>query len=200
MGKSFRSDARRIAKSITNCPLQLTPTKDVTHSTGEPSFLCNSMSTTALPEALEGGVKQESDRFYCPYPGCKRSFAELWRLKVHYRAPPDIRGSGKERGHGTELTHCPKCGKALKPGKHHVGCSAGKTAPRQASKRSRVVSREHDVECWGGSAKREADLQGISRNCGCYIVAIGDIKGMPLLLLLRSPSMATWTYSWKARA
>jgi hypothetical protein len=105
------------------------------------------------------------------------------------RAPPDIRGSGRERGHGkqlrlwssrpdvaicmlasphpvtappcarykrlplppinllctlhcagTELTHCPKCGKALKPGKHHVGCSAGKSAPRQASKRSRMVS------------------------------------------------------------
>jgi hypothetical protein len=82
-----------------------------------------------------------SERYFCPFPGCKRSFAELWRLKVHYRcacrqihrvsthlkflrgptdtsessinchlrrAPPDIRGSGKERGHGTELTHCPK--------------------------------------------------------------------------------------------
>jgi hypothetical protein len=30
------------------------------------------------------------------YHGCNRSFAELWRLKVHYRAPPDVRGSGKE--------------------------------------------------------------------------------------------------------
>lgn len=80
-------------------------------------------------------------RWYCPFPGCKRSFAELWRLKVHYRAPPDVRGSGRERGHGTELTHCPKCGKGLKPGKHHVGCAAGRTAPRQASKRSRSVSR-----------------------------------------------------------
>lgn len=78
-------------------------------------------------------------RWFCPYPGCKRSFAELWRLKVHYRAPPDVRGSGRERGHGTELTHCPKCGKGLKPGKHHVGCAAGRTAPRQASKRSRSV-------------------------------------------------------------
>lgn len=75
------------------------------------------------------------DRFYCPYPGCNRSFAELWRLKVHYRAPPDVRGSGKERGHGTELELCPKCGKDLKPGKHHVGCSAGRSAPRQAAKR-----------------------------------------------------------------
>lgn len=55
------------------------------------------------------------------------------------RAPPDIRGSGKERGHGTELTHCPKCGKGLKPGKHHVGCSGGKAGPRQ-TKRSRLVS------------------------------------------------------------
>jgi hypothetical protein len=61
------------------------------------------------------------------HPGCNRSFAELWRLKVHYRAPPDVRGSGKERGHGTELAFCPKCQKDLKPGKHHVGCSAGKS-------------------------------------------------------------------------
>lgn len=72
--------------------------------------------------------------------GCNRSFAELWRLKVHHRAPPDVRGSGKERGHGTELTFCPKCGKDLMPGKHHVGCSAGKSAPRQAAKRQRQVT------------------------------------------------------------
>ena len=72
--------------------------------------------------------------------GCNRSFAELWRLKVHFRAPPDVRGSGKERGHGTELKFCPKCGKELKPGKHHVGCTAGKSAPRQAAKRQRQVS------------------------------------------------------------
>jgi hypothetical protein len=98
-------------------------------------------------------------RWYCPYPGCKRSFAELWRLKVHYRAPPDVRGSGRERGHGTELTHCPKCGKGLKPGKHHVGCAAGRTAPRQATKRSRSVSelgggpsspRDKGTGCWQG--------------------------------------------------
>lgn len=29
--------------------------------------------------------QQVDDRFYCPFPGCRRSFAELWRLKVHYR-------------------------------------------------------------------------------------------------------------------
>lgn len=78
--------------------------------------------------------------------GCNRSFAELWRLKVHYRAPPDVRGSGKERGHGTELKFCPKCGKELKPGKHHVGCSAGKSAPRQAAKRQRQVSSTTESE------------------------------------------------------
>ena len=86
-------------------------------------------------------------QFYCPAPGCSRSFAELWRLKVHFRAPPDVRGSGKERGHGTELKFCPKCGKELKPGKHHVGCAAGKSAPRQAAKRRRhVSSSEEDPE------------------------------------------------------
>ena len=82
---------------------------------------------------------KDEDRFYCPYPGCTRSFAELWRLKVHYRAPPDVRGSGKERGHGTELQFCPKCGKELKPGKHHVGCFAGRAGPRQPVKRAREV-------------------------------------------------------------
>lgn len=98
------------------------------------------MPTTAA-EGDDGGAggPRDPERFYCPFPGCNRSFAELWRLKVHYRAPPDIRGSGKERGHGTELTHCPKCSKALKPGKHHVGCSGSKVAPRQTTKRARPV-------------------------------------------------------------
>lgn len=71
--------------------------------------------------ALQNPTKGE--RFFCPFPGCTRSFAELWRLKVHYRAPQDVRGSGKERGHGQELGHCPRCQKTLVPGKHHVGCS-----------------------------------------------------------------------------
>ena len=47
-------------------------------------------------------------------------------VQVHYRAPPDARGSGKERGHGCELQQCPKCEKELKQGKHHVGCFANK--------------------------------------------------------------------------
>ena len=68
-------------------------------------------------------LERTGERFYCPYQGCARSFAELWRLKVHYRAPPDVRGSGKERGHGQELNQCPRCGKALIPGKHHTGCA-----------------------------------------------------------------------------
>jgi hypothetical protein len=49
---------------------------------------------------------RDPSRFFCPYPGCKRSFAELWRLKVHYRAPPDIRGSGKERGACAAAIRC----------------------------------------------------------------------------------------------
>ncbi|GFR44963.1 hypothetical protein Agub_g6273 [Astrephomene gubernaculifera] len=97
------------------------------------------------PASGKDGAK-DPERFYCPYPGCNRSFAELWRLKVHFRAPPDIRGSGKERGHGTELTHCPKCNKSLKPGKHQftcrcsVGCSGSKTTARQLNKRSRSTN------------------------------------------------------------
>jgi hypothetical protein len=27
----------------------------------------------------------DDNRYFCPFPNCKRSFCELWRLKVHYR-------------------------------------------------------------------------------------------------------------------
>lgn len=75
-----------------------------------------------------------SDRFFCPYPGCQRSFIDLWRLKVHYRADPDVRGSGRERGHGRELPACPKCHVTLERGRHHVNCKAGKATPSQMHK------------------------------------------------------------------
>lgn len=42
-------------------------------------------------------------------------------------------------GHGKELAFCPKCMEALQPGKHHIGCSAGRSAPRQAAKRKLSV-------------------------------------------------------------
>ena len=86
-----------------------------------------------------------SERFFCPHEGCRRSFAELWRLKVHCRAPPDIRGSGRERGHGEELKHCPRCQASLQAGRHHVGCSKGPVAPRQAAKRMQVQELEELV-------------------------------------------------------
>lgn len=31
------------------------------------------------------GQQKDPSRYHCPFPGCKRSFQELWRLKVHYR-------------------------------------------------------------------------------------------------------------------
>jgi len=93
-------------------------------------------------ETAPSAPKKDPDRFYCPYPGCNRSFAELWRLKVHYRAAPDVRGSGKERGHGAELESCPKCGAELKPGRHHVGCAAGKHAAAQQEKRRSLKGRK----------------------------------------------------------
>ena len=92
-------------------------------------------SSKRMPETSSTASKRDPDRFYCPFEGCNRSFAELWRLKVHYRAAPDIRGSGKERGHGAELEACPKCGAELKPGRHHVGCAAGKRVAAQMEKR-----------------------------------------------------------------
>lgn len=104
---------------------------------------------------------KDEDRFYCPYPGCTRSFAELWRLKVHYRAPPDVRGSGKERGHGTELQFCPKCGKELKPGKHHVGCFAGRAGPRQAAKRARDEVRGNSFPFGRGSCMPHITLHSL---------------------------------------
>ena len=113
---------------------------------------------------------KDEDRFYCPYPGCTRSFAELWRLKVHYRAPPDVRGSGKERGHGTELQFCPKCGKELKPGKHHVGCFAGRVGPRQTAKRAR------DEVCFRNNCPRPRFLHAVHkrmcRSLGSVLVAL----------------------------
>lgn len=78
---------------------------------------------------------KDETRFNCPYPGCDRSCAELWRLKVHFRAPPDNKGSGVERGHNAELEYCPRCFTKLEAGKHHVGCRSGLAAPRQALKR-----------------------------------------------------------------
>jgi hypothetical protein len=45
------------------------------------------------------------------------------RLKVHYRAAPDARGSGIERGHGEELPFCPLCNADLKKVRYHK-CTA----------------------------------------------------------------------------
>jgi hypothetical protein len=36
-------------------------------------------------ESSVAAAAAASQRYCCPYPGCKRSFAELWRLKVHFR-------------------------------------------------------------------------------------------------------------------
>ena len=112
----------------------------------------DSACSCVLPKAAtmpKGKVAADDSRFWCPFPGCNRSFGELWRLKVHYRAPPDVRGSGKERGHGTELQFCPKCDAELKPGKHHVGCVAGRSARRSVKrvKQVRLRARRGSHSC-----------------------------------------------------
>lgn len=70
-------------------------------------------------------------QYCCPWPGCRRSFPELWRLRQHFRAPTTSCGSGKGLGHSTELKICPKCGGKFKPGRHHVKC-LGNIAPHLA--------------------------------------------------------------------
>ena len=102
---------------------------------------CSSVSSVLHLRMPSKRTVREGERFKCPYPGCKRSFAELWRLKVHYRAPPDVRGSGKERGHGQELSHCPQCGARLLPGKHHIQCSGAR------AKRAEVRGFPFDAIC-----------------------------------------------------
>lgn len=65
------------------------------------------------------GSKQDSSRYHCPFPNCKRSFCELWRLKVHYRCGVEgVRGLGGVDGcwcfmcrHASASKHtrtCPK--------------------------------------------------------------------------------------------
>ena len=39
--------------------------------------------------SASGKLERNPERFYCPYPNCTRSFAELWRLKVYYRVLQD---------------------------------------------------------------------------------------------------------------
>lgn len=56
----------------------------------------------------------------------------LCRLKVHYRAPPNARGSGVERGHGMELPFCPLCNLDLRDVKYHK-CAAGPAAAAPVS-------------------------------------------------------------------
>ena len=117
-------------------------------------------AAAAVAAALAGvDPGGEEARFICPWPGCNRSFAELWRLKVHHRSPPDVRGSGRERGHGCELRHCPKCGTGLEAGRHHVGCAAGPVAPRQAAKRVRNAVR-------GGGGRVSAGPREMGRGGG----------------------------------
>jgi hypothetical protein len=92
------------------------------------------------------------------HAGCKRKFASLWRLKVHYRAPPNERGSGKERGHGVELPICPACGEELEPGKHHNKCKAGRTTnppSKRASKNGSVTVRSKQSRAAHARAKKK---------------------------------------------
>lgn len=89
-----------------------------------------------LPQSKQ--TKTSSLRYLCPYPGCSRSFQDFWRLKVHFRAPPNARGSGVERGHGIELPICPVCKTDLNGVRYHK-CTAGKPKTPAQAERSHLT-------------------------------------------------------------
>lgn len=81
--------------------------------------------------------------------GCQRSFAELWRLKVHYRAPPDIRGSGaswslkRERGRSNDVQYTVALVLKTDAGVTHIGASVShKCALSLSFSLSPVLARE----------------------------------------------------------
>ena len=76
--------------------------------------------TTSPVKCADGRVRRLSAL------SCQYYLLMAVRLLQHYRAPPNERGSGKERGHGVELI-CPACNEKLEPGKHHNKCKAGRT-------------------------------------------------------------------------
>jgi hypothetical protein len=120
---------------------------DLAAQDGESSLVDSAL---IMPKSKRPPLR-DGERFQCPYPGCKRSFAELWRLKVHFRAPPDVRGSGKERGHGQELSHCPQCEAKLTPGKHHIQCAGARA--RNVPVRSRAGLPPLLARAWEASIK-----------------------------------------------
>lgn len=110
--------------------------------------------------------------------GCKRKFASLWRLKVHYRAPPNERGSGKERGHGVELPICPACGESLQPKTHHNRCRAGRTSqPAKSAIKQR--SKGNRSTHTSASAKRRASKDELQSDAMASAAdAIGDTTAL----------------------
>lgn len=130
----------------------------------------------------EGGLTEShaligpsSDRFHCPFPGCSRSFAELWRLKVHHRAPESVRGSGKERGHGIELPTCPRCMQTLQPGRHHVGCVSACSKRKQKKEEAGAPSAERVAKAQKRAAKAEASRE--AQRAQVPILSQGPVLG-----------------------
>lgn len=66
------------------------------------ALLALSEKPAISPAAAQGDGEPDDGRFYCPFPGCKRSFAELWRLKVHYRCEWCLCGAATASQTGSE--------------------------------------------------------------------------------------------------
>jgi hypothetical protein len=147
-------------------------------------------STVRVQRCMSRPSRPQRQAAACTHAGCKRKFASLWRLKVHYRAPPNERGSGKERGHGVELPICPACGEDLEPGKHHNKCKAGRTTnpPSKRVPKTGAAAAKGAKNCRSGRAakkppKRETHPAGESNSGnsfdGNFLPAQGTLVAQP---------------------
>jgi len=50
-----------------------------------------SKGKAAAGDGSAGNRRNDSERFFCPFPGCQRSFAELWCVRGGVRVEGDGR-------------------------------------------------------------------------------------------------------------
>ena len=66
------------------------------------------------------GKINNNERYHCPFLGCNIDCTNFMKLKAHYKASLDYKGSGQKKGHGLVLTFCPKCNKLVGEHEHHT--------------------------------------------------------------------------------
>lgn len=95
------------------------------------------MPNSQAEKAAKAGQARNPERFYCPFPGCNRSFAELWRLKVS-------EGGGDASGPADILDACAR---------RALSCHSPPTTPLSACVQVHYRA-PPDIRCVVGSASR----------------------------------------------